>query len=221
MRPRDIRLWNWLLVAMGGKGIIYWCYHTEATGMESTGFGLVDRDGSPTERVLEAAEDHRLIESNWDIIKDYRPKPEVAILVDLDNALPTFAMSGQGDASVDSFRGYYKALWNCDLVVDFIEPKNLNNNRYRVIIAPWHLIGKKGTCEQLRQFVEAGGTLLIETGFGTYDEHMIFNPQFHHSALRMSSDTARVKSSTWREPVSQCLKRMVCQPPSRYMSMGT
>ena len=176
MRPRDIRLWNWLLVAMGGKGIIYWCYYTEATGMESTGFGLIDRDGSPSERVLEAAEDRRLIESQWDIIKDYKPKPEVAILVDLDNALLTFAMSGQEDASVDSFRGYYKALWNCDLAVDFIEPRSLNNNHYRVIIAPWHLIGKKETCEQLRQFVEAGGTLLIETGFGTYDEHMIFNP---------------------------------------------
>jgi beta-galactosidase len=160
---------------MGGKGIIYWCYDTEATGMESTGFGLVDRDGSPTERVLEAAEDHRLIQSNWDIIKDYKPKPEVAILVDLDNALLTFAMSGQEDASVDSFRGYYKALWNCDLAVDFIEAKNLNNNGYRVIIVPWHLIGKKETCEQLRLFVEAGGTLLIETGFGTYDEHMVFN----------------------------------------------
>jgi len=176
MRPRDIRLWNWLLVAMGGKGIIYWCYDTEATGMESTGFGLVDRDGSPTERVLEAAEDHRLIQSNWDIIKDYKSKPEVAILVDLDNALLTFAMSGQEDASVDSFRGYYKALWNSDLAVDFIEPKSLNKNHYRVIIVPWHLIGKKETCDQLRQFVEAGGTLLIETGFGTYDEHMIFNP---------------------------------------------
>jgi beta-galactosidase len=161
---------------MGGKGIIYWCYYTEATGMESTGFGLIDRDGSPSERVLEAAEDRRLIESQWDIIKDYKPKPEVAILVDLDNALLTFAMSGQEDASVDSFRGYYKALWNCDLAVDFIEPRSLNNNHYRVIIAPWHLIGKKETCEQLRQFVEAGGTLLIETGFGTYDEHMIFNP---------------------------------------------
>jgi len=177
MRPRDIRLWNWMLVAMGGKGIIYWCYLTEATGTESTGFGLVERDGSASERVLEAAQDHKLIQAQWEIVKDYKPIPEVAVLVDIDNALLTFAMSGNEDASTKSFAGYYKALWNSDVLVDFIEPQGLHNSgSYKVIIVPWHLIGKKETCDQLRQFVEAGGTLLLETGFASYDEHMVYNP---------------------------------------------
>jgi beta-galactosidase GanA len=177
MRPRDIRLWNWILVAMGGKGIIYWCYLTEATGTESTGFGLVERDGSVSERVLEAAEDHKLIQAQWEIIKDYKPSPEVAVVVDIDNALLTFAMSAKEDASTKSFAGYYKALWNSDLLVDFIEPQSLiNSDRYKVIIAPWHLIGKQETCDRLRRFVENGGTLLLETGFASYDEHMVYNP---------------------------------------------
>src|SRR6202012_1313724 len=177
MRPRDIRLWNWMLVAMGGKGIVYWCYLTEATGTESTGFGLVERDGSPSERILEAAQDHKLIQAQWEIIKDYKPSPEVAVVVDIDNALLTFAMSGKEDASTKSFAGYYKALWNSDVLVDFIEPQSLSNsNKYKVIIAPWHLIGKQETCDRLRQFVEAGGTLLLETGFASYDEHMVYNP---------------------------------------------
>src|ERR1700722_8155196 len=160
-----------------GIGIIYWCYLTEATGTESTGFGLVERDGSASERVLEAAEDHKLIQAQWQIIKDYRPSPEVAVLVDLDNALLTFAMSGREDASTKSFAGYYKALWNSDVLVDFIEPQSLRDSgKYKVIIAPWHLIGKQETCDRLRQFVEAGGTLLLETGFASYDEHMVYNP---------------------------------------------
>ena len=177
MRPRDIRLWNWMLVAMGGKGIIYWCYLTEATGTESTGFGLVERDGSASERVLEAAQDHKLIQAQWEIIKDYTPSPEVAVLVDVDNALLTFAMSGNEDASTQSFAGYYKALWNSDVLVDFIEPQSLfNSEKYKLIIAPWHLIGKQETCDRLRQFVEAGGILVLETGFASYDEHMVYNP---------------------------------------------
>jgi hypothetical protein len=127
--------------------------------------------------VLEAAEDHKLIQAQWEIIKDYQPSPEVAVLVDIDNALLTFAMSGKEDASTKSFAGYYKALWNCDLLVDFIEPQSLrNSDKYKVIIAPWHLIGKQETCDRLRQFVEAGGTLLLETGFASYDEHMVYNP---------------------------------------------
>jgi len=61
--------------------------------------------------------------------------------------------------------------------VDFIEPQSLiNNEKYRVIIAPWHLIGKKETADHLRQFAEGGGTLLLETGFASYDEHMVYNP---------------------------------------------
>lgn len=177
MRPRDIRLWNWMLVAMGGKGIIYWCYLTEATGTESTGFGLVERDGSASERVLEAAQDHKFIQAQWEIIKDYEPKPEVAVLVDVDNALLTFAMSGKEDTSAKSFSGYYKALWNSDVLADFIEPQSLpNSHKYRLIIAPWHLIGKKETCDQLVHFVQDGGTLLLETGFASYDDHMVYNP---------------------------------------------
>ena len=176
MRARDIRLWNWMAVACGAKGILYWAYHTEATGGEATGFGLVARDGSATERVLEAAEDNRLIQAHWDIIEGYKPKPEVAILFDQDNALLTFAMSGSEEASTKSFLGYYKAVWNCDHWADFIEPASLGKAAYKVIIAPWHLMGKNDTCEALRRFVEGGGTLILEASFGLFDERCFNNP---------------------------------------------
>lgn len=176
MRPRDIRLWNWMAVAGGAKGLIYWTYLTEATGTEASGFGLVARDGSPTERVIEAADDNRLIQANWDVIKGYEPKPEVAILFDQDNALLAYAMSGNEDVSTQSFRGYYKALWNADVWVDFIEPASLAKAKYKVMVVPWHLIGKKDTCEHLRNFAEEGGTVILETSFGMFDEKCFFNP---------------------------------------------
>ena len=176
MRPRDIRFWNWLAVGGGAKGIIYWTYHAEATGAEATGFGLVDRDGSETERVLEAAKNNRLIQAHWDILRDYQPRPEVAILTDQDNAILTYAMAGKEDVSTESFRGYYKALWNMDLGADFIEPPSLEKARHKVLIVPWHLIGKKATCEKLRQYVEEGGTLILETAFGLFDERCFYNP---------------------------------------------
>ena len=176
MRPRDIRLYNWLAVTSGAKGLIYWTYLAEATGTEATGFGLVARDGSPTERVREAANDKRLIEAHWGIIKDYKPKTDVAILFDQDNALLTYAMAGEEDASTLSHQGYYKALWNLDMPVDFIEPSSLGQARYKVVIVPWHLIGKKETCAQLQRFAESGGTLILETAFGLFDDRCIYNP---------------------------------------------
>ncbi len=176
MRPRDIRLYNWLAVAMGAKGIIYWNYMAEATGREASGYGLVLRSGAATERAREAAKINRLIQSHWEIIKEHSPQPEVALLTDQDNALFTFAASGSEDPSTLSFQGYYKALWNLDLFVDFVEPQGLDKRNYKVIIAPWHLIGKAATLDRLRRFVQNGGTLLIETGFGMYDERFYYNP---------------------------------------------
>ena len=176
MRPRDIRLWNWLGIATGAKGIVYWAYHAEATGTEAMGFGLVDRDGSETERVLEAARNNRLIQAHWDILRDYLPKPQVALLTDQDNAILTYAMSGKEEASTVSFQGYYKALWNMDQWVDFIEPRSLGHAHYKVLIAPWHLIGKKETCQQLLHYAENGGTLILETSFGLFDERCFYNP---------------------------------------------
>jgi beta-galactosidase GanA len=176
MRPQDIRLWNWMGVACGAKGLLYWAYHSEATGTEATGFGLVARDGSSTERVVEAAEDNRLIQAHWDIIENYKPKADVALLFDQDNPLLTFAMAGNEDTSTQSFLGYYQALWNSDYWVDFIEPAGLAQADYKVIIAPWHLMGKQETCDGLRRFVEAGGTLIIETAFGLFDDRCFYNP---------------------------------------------
>ncbi len=176
MRPQDIRLWNWIAVATGAKGIVYWAYLAEATGREATGFGLVTRDGAKTDRVEEAAKNNRLIQSYWDVIKDYRPEPRVAILFDQDNALLSFAMSGDENVSTQSSLGYYKALWNLDHWVDFLEPTYINLHRYQVLIAPWHLIGRRGTCEAFERFVLAGGTLILETAFGLFDEHFYHNP---------------------------------------------
>jgi hypothetical protein len=45
-----------------------------------------------------------------------------------------------------------------------------------VVIVPWHLIGKKETCEQLLRYVENGGTLILETSFGLFDERCFYNP---------------------------------------------
>jgi hypothetical protein len=117
-----------------------------------------------------------LIQAHWDLIQEFRPKPRVAILFDYDNTLLAYAMSGNEEASTASFRGYYKALWNMDLWADFIEPAGLNKGDYQVVIVPWHLVGKKQTCESLRRFAASGGTVILETAFGMFDENFYYNP---------------------------------------------
>lgn len=177
MRPKDIRSYNWLAIAMGAKGIVYWQYLPEGTGQESTRNGLVSRDGSTTDRAEEAAKNHELIQAHWSaVLRNYRPRPQVAILYDPDNGLLTFALAGKETNSIDSIRGYYKGFWRMDHMVDFIEPADLAAANYKIVVAPWHLIGKEATCAALGRYVEAGGTLILEAAFGLYDEHFFYNP---------------------------------------------
>jgi len=176
MRPRDVRSWNWLAVASGAKGVVYWAYLAEATGREATGFGLVNRDGTTTDRAEEAARNNQLIQAHWDLIQEFRPKPRVAILFDYDNTLFAYAMSGNEEVSTESFRGYYKALWGMDLWADFIEPGAIDKGDYQVVIVPWHPVGKKQTCESLRRFADSGGTVILETAFGMFDQSFYYNP---------------------------------------------
>ncbi len=177
MRPKDIRTFNWLAMATGAKAVVYWQYMPEGTGQESMRNGLVSRDGSTTDRVEEADKNHTLIQSQWgSVIRNFRPKPQVAILYDQDNALLTFAMTGSEKASIDAVSGYYRGFWEMDLPVDFIEPGELATSNYNVVVAPWHLIGKEGTCAAARSYVEAGGTLILEAGFGLFDERFFYNP---------------------------------------------
>jgi hypothetical protein len=63
-----------------------------------------------------------------------------------------------------------------DLGADFIEPSALAKCGYKVVIVPWHIIGKKRTCDDLRGYVENGGTLILETAFGLFDERCFYNP---------------------------------------------
>jgi beta-galactosidase GanA len=175
MRPRDIRCWNWMAIAAGAKGILYWTYHPDIVGPQANDLGLVGLGGEETERVVEATQDCRLIQQHWDILENYRPRSEVALLFDQDSALLTFAMTGNEQISAQSYRGYYRALWNCDLGADFIEPESISNPAYKVLIVPWLRMLKRETAEDLTRFVTNGGTVILESGFGTHDEHAFRN----------------------------------------------
>jgi len=175
LRPRQIRTQNWLAMTAGAKGIVYYSYLDEATGAEASHFGLVDRSGASSERIEEVAKFHRLVQPRWQSLKDYQPRPLAALLLDQDNAVLTFSAFGKEDPSIESFAGYYKAFWQLDLRLDCIQPESTDLGKYKILIVPWHLIGKVATCKKLISYVEQGGILLLETGFAKYDADGVLN----------------------------------------------
>jgi len=176
MRPRDIRLWSWVAAACGATGVVYWTYHAEATGREASGYGLVDRAGRDTARSDEATRTGRIMRAHEAIISAHIPTAPVAVLFDYDTALLDFAMDATEDQVMSSHQGYYQALWEADVHVDYVRPADLATVTHPVLIAPWNLMGAGETIEQCRTFVERGGTLLLESGFGLFDAQTMLNP---------------------------------------------
>lgn len=172
-RPQDVRMWNWLAVATGARGILYWAYHAEATGQEAGGYGLIDRAGRETERSREADRTWRLIRDHEAIILDYRPRPEVTVLYDQDASLLDFAMEGNDDRVAESHRGYYDAIWESDVWANYIRPVDLDQLEPGLLIVPWLLLGKHDTLCKLRAFLEGGGTVLLEARFGLFDDGLM------------------------------------------------
>ena len=170
-KPRDIRVWNWLCVVYGAKAIMYWQWLSEVTGLEARHWGLIERNGQSTDRLREATRMARLINEQWDILEGHQPTARVALLFDSDVPLMCFAMDGDEGPSVESHVGYYRAAWKTDLHADTIVPEDLVPGKYDVVIVPFYPLLVPSTAEKIRAFVEAGGLLIAEAGFGLYDDH--------------------------------------------------
>lgn len=184
--PRDIRMWNWLAVAAGTKGIVYWNYMAEATGIEATGFGLLDRARTITDRAQEASRNHSIIEQYEVLLSAWRPEPQVAVLYDQDNHILAFAMDGNEHPATGSALGYYQAIWQSDVWAQFIQPNDLDKlpAHIQVMIAPWHLIAKPETLRGLDRFVQNGGVLLVDNALGLFDVNGVNNPSVPPTALQ-------------------------------------
>lgn len=169
----DLRLWNWLAVAAGASGILYWTYMAEATGTEATGFGLVNAARDITPRAQEAARIGGQLQQFAALIERHRCQPQVGILYDTDNQILAFAMDGKEDPVTGSALGYYRAAWRSDVWAQFLQPAEIDTiwPQIRVLLVPWHLVGKPETAAALDAYVRRGGIVVCDTALGLFDEN--------------------------------------------------
>lgn len=175
-RSKDVRAWNWLAVAYGAKAIVYWCYLTESTGPEAGSFGLITFDGKTTERALEMSRQKALITKYSNIIMDYSPKADVAILFDPDNSSLLFGMEGGDELYSDSHMGFYKAVWENDLYARYVTYQSLEDIREKVLIVPMCLTISQDAADKIKEFVRRGGILITEARTGLFDERGFLQP---------------------------------------------
>lgn len=175
-RPKDVRSWNWLAVASGAKGICYWCYLTETTGPEAGGFGLIPFNGELSARAAEASKQSKLLRSLHPIIRDYSPKPQVAVLYDPDNSTQMFAMECTDELYGNSFTGYTRAIFESDVSARYLTFDTFDDLQERVLIAPMCLTLRADVAEKIKKFVAEGGILISDARMGLFDQRGFLQP---------------------------------------------
>jgi beta-galactosidase len=172
--PEDLRVWTWSALARGAKGINFYAWYPMSSGYESGGFGLINLDGSVTERARAAGEIARVVDRNQKLFLEARPAAaEVAIVYNPLSYMvggrerAASAVLGQGEvASIerDSMLGMYRALFPTNVPVDYIHIERLHGSiaRYKLVLVPYPLMIPRDAASELADYVRNGGTLVSE-----------------------------------------------------------
>jgi beta-galactosidase len=178
--PEDLRVWTWSALARGAKGVNYYAWYPMSSGYESGGFGMIQLDGTVTERARAAGAIAKVVDRNQQLFLRARPpRAEVAIVY---NPLAHFvggrqratASAGpQGEVAGierDSLLGVYRALFPLNVPLDYVHINELDLQPYKLVILPYPLMLPEASAEALKSYVRGGGHLVAEARLGWSNE---------------------------------------------------
>ncbi|GMV98691.1 MAG: hypothetical protein AMXMBFR83_30390 [Phycisphaerae bacterium] len=171
----DHRLWLWSAVARGAKAVNFYAYYPMSSGYESNGYGLIELDGRPTERAVSTGRQARLIHEHRELLLASRPLPaRIAVVYNpLAQMVGGEQNSGPPGALRDSLIGYWRALWEANVPVDFIHRRQVEAGElsgYRLLIVPYPVMWTQKAADGLREFVRKGGCAVAEARLAWNDE---------------------------------------------------
>jgi beta-galactosidase len=170
----DISLWIWQCLAHGAKGIYVYHSYPMMWGYESSGYGILNPDGSPTDRFGELSRVARLFEEYEDLFTRARPLRSGCALLYNRYVYRLLWVLQEDTARVPSasMLGIYRALFKYNIPVDFISVRQLEEGYrdYRLLVAPFSIAVSEGVARGLRSFVSSGGVLLVDARFGWFRE---------------------------------------------------
>src|ERR1017187_10305836 len=173
--PLDVVRYMWTAVSRGARGINLYAFYPMSSGYESGGYGLIDLDGTLTERSKTAGEAARQIDANADLLLHAHPKPaEVAIVVNqLTNLIGGAGHLYNRGAVSRSLSGYYRMFSERNIAVDFINAVDLTPTQvksYKLIVVPYPILMLRNEANVLEEYVRNGGHLFTEARTGWVDE---------------------------------------------------
>jgi beta-galactosidase len=173
--PDDLELYAWGAVARGARSISFYAYYPMSTGYEAGGYGLINLDGSPTDRSRRAGGTARALDANADLILASRPFPaQVAVVFNpLVPLLGGEQAYGDRRAMHRAVAGYHRMFFERNVAVDFPSAREITAESlrpYALVILPCPILLTEPMAAALERYVRDGGHLFVEARPGWQDE---------------------------------------------------
>jgi beta-galactosidase len=172
----DQRIWAWSSIAKGARGINVYAYYPMSSGYESGGYGLINLDGTLTERAVSTGGIGKVVDRNQARFLASRPVPaRVAIVYNPLAQMVGGAQRRQDwpEAHPNSLMGYYRVFARNNIPVDFIHRNELESgdvSQYDLIVVPYPIMFTEAAAAGLRRFVEEGGHAVAEARLAWNDD---------------------------------------------------
>jgi beta-galactosidase len=175
-RPGELRLWAYQSIAHGADAIVFFRWRTARFGTEQYWHGLLDHDARPSRRYEEIKCMGAEIKAVGDEIVGSQIRSPMAMILSYDSRFAFQIQPNNPHFSYpDHFHQIYRAFYQHHVSIDIAAP-HADVFSYRLIIAPaLHLITQEAA-ENLKRYVQQGGTLVVTQRTGVKDEsNMVVN----------------------------------------------
>ncbi len=144
------------------------------SGYESNGYGMIELDGTITERAKTAGKFAEIIDQNAKYFKSLRPqKSQLALLYNRLSYMTGGNTYGPGLTIRNSYMGFYRAMFEKNIQIDFVHTDEVVSglaDQYKMIYLAYPLMLSEAVVVALRNYVQQGGILVSEARPAWNDE---------------------------------------------------
>lgn len=160
-------------VAHGSDSVQYFQWRKGRGGSEKFHGAVVGHDGTSNTRVFRSVQTTGEILRKIDAVAGSRTRAKAAVLFDWENRWALDNCQGYantGKKYMETCYEYHRIFWERGIDCDVVSP-GADLSRYAIVAAPMLYLVSDATCDNLRRYVEAGGTLWATYFLGTVEEH--------------------------------------------------
>jgi len=193
VRPGTVRLWTWHALGSGAEAVVYFRWRACLFAQEQMHSGLLHHDASFNTGYA----DVQSMLPERDLMNKLSGQPvpaRVALLHDYDDLWAVQLQPHHRDFAYQRHLfTYYYALQRLGIPVDIVS-RNVDLNRYKLVISPTLFTSNKAIAEKFSNYVKNGGNLLFSVRSGLKTETNVVTDQPLPGVLR---DLAGVTVMDW------------------------